>query len=452
MKKQGILFDMDGTLWDSAKEVAESWTIALAQCGYGSHTVTREDMYATMGRTMDQIADALFPYVEGEDRARLLAACCDVENDYLRAHGGQLYPKLRETMERLRALGYHLYIVSNCQAGYIEAFLDYYQLWDLFEDIECFGNNGKSKSENIRLLYERNALDAGVYVGDIQGDYDATTAAGLPFIHASYGFGTIGATVPAIAALLELPQLIPSVLPRKCTVPILLFDMDMTLLDFHRSEHEALSRTLTEIGIAPTQEALDAYSRINLSQWKLLEKGLLTRDVLKIRRFEIFFEEHGINFAAAEAAKIYEGHLAHGFYYLPGAQELLEKLRGQYPMYIVSNGSSHIQHSRIDGAQLAQYFDGIFISEDVGYNKPDSRFFDTCFAQIAEDLGKAFDPADCIIIGDSLTSDIRGGKNVGIRTIWYHVKDEAASAEDRPDYEISDLAELPVLLEQIVCE
>lgn len=209
--KKGIIFDMDGTLWDSAENVAKSWCVALEKCGYGHCKVTKEDMYRVMGKTMDKIAEELFPFAKGEEQKRLLKECCVIENDYLREQGGELYPKLRETMETLKEK-YHLYIVSNCQAGYIEAFLDYYRFHDLFEDIECYGNNDLPKGENIRLIAGRNHLDKGVYVGDIQGDYDATRLAGLPFIHAAYGFGTIDAEVPRIHSLEELIEVVPQVL------------------------------------------------------------------------------------------------------------------------------------------------------------------------------------------------------------------------------------------------
>ncbi|MBQ2283481.1 MAG: HAD family hydrolase [Agathobacter sp.] len=202
--KKGIIFDMDGTLWDSADNVAVSWNIAIEKFGYKREPLTGKDISSVMGKTMDKIAEILFPDMEEEPRKELLACCCEGENEYLRQHGGILYPKIRETMELLKK-DYHLYIVSNCQAGYVEAFLDYYKLWDLVEDIECYGNNGKQKGENIADVCRRNQLDQAVYVGDIQGDYDATMSAGLPFIHAAYGFGTIDQEVPAIHAFEELP-------------------------------------------------------------------------------------------------------------------------------------------------------------------------------------------------------------------------------------------------------
>ena len=208
--KKGIIFDMDGTLWDSAPQVVESWNLAMQQCGYEREPLTPEDMQRVMGKTMTDIAAILFPNAEGKAREELLEACCKVENDYLREHGGTLYPKLRETLEILKK-DYHLYIVSNCQAGYIEAFLDYYKFHDLIEDIQCYGDNGRPKGDNIRILYERNELTDAVYVGDIQGDYDSSQAAQVKFIHASYGFGTVKEDVPRIQSFAELPAVVPTV-------------------------------------------------------------------------------------------------------------------------------------------------------------------------------------------------------------------------------------------------
>ena len=215
--KKGIIFDMDGTLWDSAANVAESWNVAIEEFVAGNSDVditrkiTTDDMYSVMGKTMDVIAELLFPDVEEETRTALLKLCCKKENDYLRTHGGMLYPKIRETVEKLRE-NYHVYIVSNCQSGYIEAFLEYYGFEELFEDIECFGNNNLQKADNIALVATRNGLDDAVYVGDIQGDYDASMKAGVKFIHAAYGFGTIDVQVEKIEEFSKLPEVVEKVL------------------------------------------------------------------------------------------------------------------------------------------------------------------------------------------------------------------------------------------------
>ncbi len=203
--KKGIIFDMDGTLWDSADGVAKSWTVVVQREYDKNRVITEKEIQSIMGKTMDKIAEALFPELDEEKRLVLLEHCCDEENEYLRIHGGKLYPELEKTLAVLKEK-YELYIVSNCQSGYIEAFLDHYQLWSYFSDIECFGNNGFQKGKNIRLLADRNQLEQAVYVGDIQGDYDATTEAGFPFIHAAYGFGTIAQETCKVQTFSELPM------------------------------------------------------------------------------------------------------------------------------------------------------------------------------------------------------------------------------------------------------
>lgn len=208
--KKGIIFDMDGTLWDSAAGVAESWNEAMQQVGYDRKPLTAQDIQSVMGKTMEDIADILFPDLDKTEQEKFLNLCYKLENDYLRKHGGLLYSNIRETMERLKEK-YHLYIVSNCQSGYIEAFLDYYQFHDLIEDIACYGDNNEPKGVNIALLYERNGLDDAVYVGDIQGDYDASVKAGVRFIHAAYGFGTIKEQVPKIHKFEELVTVVDKV-------------------------------------------------------------------------------------------------------------------------------------------------------------------------------------------------------------------------------------------------
>jgi len=205
--KQGIIFDMDGTLWDSAAQVAKSWSQVVAKQYSPEKVITAKDLQKVMGLTMDKLAQALFPELSEQQRMELLEACCKAENEYLRKCGGSLYPDVEETLQALQKK-YPLYIVSNCQSGYIEAFLEYYRFENYFQDIECFGNNGLKKGENIRKVVERNHLEDAVYVGDIQGDFDASAEAGVRFIHAAYGFGEIRQRVPAIQSFSELPQVV----------------------------------------------------------------------------------------------------------------------------------------------------------------------------------------------------------------------------------------------------
>lgn len=205
--KKGIIFDMDGTLWDSAENVAKSWDEVIQKEAGGLRRITTEDIQGVMGHTMTEIAEMLFPMLPKKDRMELMMHCCEEENAYLRKHGGILYPQLENTLQIL-AGQYPLYIVSNCQKGYIEAFLDYYKFGKYFLDMECFGNNQMDKAYNIDLVVKRNHLDKAVYVGDIQGDYDASMRAGVAFVHASYGFGTIQCSVPFIREFAELPKVV----------------------------------------------------------------------------------------------------------------------------------------------------------------------------------------------------------------------------------------------------
>ena len=156
---------------------------------------------------MDRLAAIIFSDLPEDERMELLDLCCEHENGYLRSHGGVLCPDLEETLCRLSE-NYGLYIVSNCQKGYIEAFLDYYGFWKYFRDIECYGNNLLDKGSNIALLAERNGLRKAWYIGDIQGDYDSAMKAGVGFIHAAYGFGTIRETVPELKRFSDLPELL----------------------------------------------------------------------------------------------------------------------------------------------------------------------------------------------------------------------------------------------------
>ncbi len=204
--KKGILFDLDGTLWDSSEEVAISWSEALKKHADLEMEITTEMIQSVMGKSMTEIADILFDTLDFAKRRELLEYCCEEENEYIRRYGGQLLQGLEETLQELQKQGIHLYIVSNCQVGYIEAFLEYHKLGKYFDDFESFGGTGRDKGYNIRLVTERNHLDVAVYVGDTQGDYLAAVKAGLPFIHARTGYGTVEAEVPYIEKLPQLPE------------------------------------------------------------------------------------------------------------------------------------------------------------------------------------------------------------------------------------------------------
>lgn len=208
---KAIIFDLDGTLWDSSKEVIDSWNIALDKCHDVDFRLTVEDMQNLMGKTIDEIAKILFFNKSEQRQQEIMKECMIEEEIYLRKHGGILFPELENTLEEL-SKSYKLFIVSNCQEGYIETFLEYYNLEKYFLDIENAGRTKKPKGENIKLIIERNKLNKAVYVGDTQGDYEATKIAGIPFIHAKYGFGKINEETYFINEISELPALVSSII------------------------------------------------------------------------------------------------------------------------------------------------------------------------------------------------------------------------------------------------
>lgn len=204
--KKGMIFDMDGTLWDSVDSIVVSWNAALQEIGETGVTVTRQQLMGLMGKTMDVFARTLFPHYTPEKGAEWIDTLGRIENEFLGKYGAVLLGDVKAVFIRLREMGYGVYIVSNCQSGYIEGFLKYYHLEDLVEDTECYGDTLRGKADNLKLLIERNHLDQYLYLGDTQGDLDACREAGVPFLFAAYGFGSVDASIPRIEALDDLPE------------------------------------------------------------------------------------------------------------------------------------------------------------------------------------------------------------------------------------------------------
>lgn len=185
-----LIFDLDGTLWDSRETVAIAWNAVIEQNNLQREPLTIEDLKATMGLQMKEIMEKLFPQYSEAVRDKLIRDCGEIEGQYLSESGGMLYSELESVLGKL-AQNYRLYIVSNCQEGYIEAFLEFHQLGNYFLDFENPGRTGLSKGENIKLLMERNRLKNPVYIGDTAGDQKAAKEAGVPFVYAKYGFGEV---------------------------------------------------------------------------------------------------------------------------------------------------------------------------------------------------------------------------------------------------------------------
>lgn len=185
-----IIFDLDGTLWDASEEVCAAWNKVLERYQNIKKVITVEDLAGCFGLPLGEISVKLFPEENPDVQAALLGEFCASEQAYLGERGGRLYDRLEKTLDKLSGK-YRLFIVSNCQDGYIECFFKAHGLERYFADIECAGVTGLSKDENIRLVMERNKLKNPVYVGDTLSDAVAAKAAGIPFVYARYGFGRV---------------------------------------------------------------------------------------------------------------------------------------------------------------------------------------------------------------------------------------------------------------------
>lgn len=186
-KIDSIIFDLDGTLWDAAETVAKAWGAARKKVNFDIQEITPEKVRSIAGTQHNLIFDKLFPQLNQAQRQELMEVSGKEEMAHIRQHGGNLYEGLEETLAYLHDK-YKLFIVSNCQDGYIEAFLEKHELGNYFGDFECSGRTGDSKDLNLKAIVERNNLQAPVYVGDTPGDLEASQKAGVPFIHAGYGY------------------------------------------------------------------------------------------------------------------------------------------------------------------------------------------------------------------------------------------------------------------------
>ena len=224
----------------------------------------------------------------------------------------------------------------------------------------------------------------------------------------------------------------------------LFLDLDDTILDFQKAEHVALSKTLRGFGLEPTETVLKRYNLINKAHWEALERKELTREQVLLGRFQVLVEEMGISAEPVKVARAYEHNMSIGHWFLPGAEEAVARLSRKYKLYLTSNGTASVQKGRMTSANLYRFFENVFVSQEIGVNKPAVEYFEKCFAQIP-----GFDKTKAIIVGDSLTSDILGGQNAGIATCWVNPHHKQGRPDIRVDYEIEALSQLEDLLENL---
>ena len=224
----------------------------------------------------------------------------------------------------------------------------------------------------------------------------------------------------------------------------LFLDLDDTILDFQKAEHVALSKTLQSFGLEPTETVLKRYNLINKAHWEALERKELIREQVLVGRFQVLFEEMGITVEPVAVARAYEDNLSIGHWFLPGAEEAVDALSKKYKLYLASNGTAKVQAGRLKSANISRFFEEVFVSQEIGANKPALEYFEKCFARIP-----GFEKSKAIMVGDSLTSDILGGQNAGIATCWVNPHHLEGRADIRVDYEIEALSQLESLLESL---
>ncbi|MFD6506203.1 MULTISPECIES: YjjG family noncanonical pyrimidine nucleotidase [Bacillus] len=225
----------------------------------------------------------------------------------------------------------------------------------------------------------------------------------------------------------------------------LLFDVDDTLLDFQKAEKIALRMLFEEKGLLLTDEIEDRYKKINKSLWDSFEKGEIARNEIINTRFSILFKEYGEEVDGILFENNYRSYLEEGNQLMQGAFEFINQIQSKYDLYIVTNGISKTQDKRLRNAGLHSLFKDIFVSEDTGFQKPMKEYFDYVFERIPN-----FVSEEGLIIGDSLSADIKGGYVAGIDTCWFNPEKKSNDSEIMPTYEVHNFEELYALLKQLV--
>ncbi|QIL45778.1 noncanonical pyrimidine nucleotidase, YjjG family [Vagococcus coleopterorum] len=223
----------------------------------------------------------------------------------------------------------------------------------------------------------------------------------------------------------------------------ILFDVDDTLLDFKKGQHHALEKLFADQGVVFTSELKEVYQEKNHQLWSALEAGKISRNDVLGGRFESIFDYLGMKKDGLEMDQLFRQYLNQEAEYLPGAEKVLATLQDKYELYIVTNGVADTQKSRLTKAGMYPYVKDVFISEETGYQKPMTEFFDYVFDRVPH-----VKPSECLIVGDSLSADIKGGLLYGIDTCWLNPDQKVNTLSQEPTYQIRDISEVLTILDK----
>jgi len=421
-KIDSLILDIDGTIWNSTDVVAIGWNKAIDDNFPGTKHVTGEILKGQFGKTMNVIADNLFPNLNQEQKKFLMDKCCDYEQQAIVENTRDItFPNVVETIREL-SKKVPIYIVSNCQKGYVELVCDKINITEYITDTECYGNNGKTKAENIKLIVERNNLKNPVYVGDTQGDCDSCKEAGVPFVYASYGFGKADSYLYKIDDFSDLKVLFDS-------YEYIFFDLDGTLTD-------------PALGI--TNSFVYAFKKFGMevpSYEKLLT--FIGPPLVDTFKTGFGFDDE----KAAEGVKVYreyfgtKGLLENSVY--DGIEDLLIKLKGQGKHLVVATSKpEHFSIQILEHFGLTKYFDTI-----CGSLMDETRSKKDQVIAYAIEINKIADKSKILMIGDR-EHDVFGAHEHGIKccSVLFGYGNTEEFVNAKADFIVESVGELSKLL------
>lgn len=390
LKIDSLILDIDGTIWNSTNVVATGWNKAIEDTYPHVNRVNAEILQKQFGKPMNVIADNLFPELNQQQKDELLEHCCVEEHEAIKSNTANItYPNVVETIKKL-SKKVPIYIVSNCQSGYIELVCEKNGITEYISDSECYGNNGKSKADNIKLIIERNNLKHPVYVGDTQGDCDSCKEAGVPFVFASYGFGNVDQYFYRIEDFSQLELLFES-------FDYLFFDLDGTLTDPALGITNSFVHAFEHFGLeVPSYETLCTFIGPPLVETFKTHLGFSEEKAMEgVKAYREYFADKGLF-----ENSVYDG--------IEGMLKVLKE--GGKHLVVATSKPEPYAIKIMEHFGLSKYFDSI-----CGSLLDESRSKKAEVIEYALKLNNVTDKSKVLMIGDR-EHDIFGAQQNGLKS------------------------------------